>query len=324
MDEVKVLITGANGFVGPYAARALRARFGDRLTIAATSRLSGHDPDLGDIAELDITDRLAVEEAIQRFGPTHVLHLAGVAALKDVVADPPRAWQVHLHGNLTIANAIMEYAPACVLLAVGTGLVYGASARRGEALRETTLLDPTNGYEVTKAAGDLAIGALAFEGLRCIRLRPFNHTGAGQTDSFAAPSFALQIARIEVGLQPAVMRVGNLDAERDFLDVRDVASAYALAVEKAHELPRGVIINIASGVPRPIRDVLDGLIALSRVPVRVELDPSRMRPSDLPHVVGDNSVARELLGWKPNFTFEQTLADLLDYCRGIVTSDARA
>ena len=240
---------------------------------------------------------------------------AGVAALRDVVADPARAWQVHLHGNLTIANAILAHAPACVLLAVGTGLVYGASAKLGEALKETTLLEPTNGYEVTKAAGDLAVGALAYDGLRCVRLRPFNHTGPGQTDSFAAPSFALQIARIEAGLQPAVMRVGNLEAERDFLDVRDVANAYSLAVEKVDQLPRGAIINIASGTPRPIRDVLHGLIALSRVPVTVKLDPSRMRPSDLPRVVGDNSVARELLGWKPSFTFERTLADLLDYYR---------
>ena len=133
------------------------------------------------------------------------------------------------------------------------------------------------------------------------------------------PAFAMQIARIEAGVAPPIIQVGNLDAERDFLDVRDVTAAYALAVREAPNLPPGVILNIASGVPRRIEEILEQLLALSRVKIAVEHDPARLRPSDLPRIIGDATQARRLLGWSPEHRFEETLAAVLEDCRSAVS-----
>jgi GDP-4-dehydro-6-deoxy-D-mannose reductase len=156
---------------------------------------------------------------------------------------------------------------------------------------------------------------MALNGLRVIRFRPFNHTGPGQTDQFVVPAFASQIARIEAGLQSPVLRVGNLDAQRDFLDVRDVVDAYVLAVEKSDDLPTGTILNIASGRPRRIRELLDHLLSLSRRDITVEADPARQRPNDTPVFAGDASRARRMLGWAPRRDIQDTLLEILNACR---------
>jgi GDP-4-dehydro-6-deoxy-D-mannose reductase len=317
---MQVLITGAHGFVGPYVATALRHRFGSELKLFLTSKSAAAGPGPDQIDALDITDGAAVDELIGRLRPDAIVHLAGIAAVTAANADASLAWDVHLHGTLKIADAIMRHCPDCVLAFAGSGQVYGATARSGLPLDEGALLAPGNTYEVTKAATDLALGARATSGLRCIRFRPFNHTGPGQTADFVIPSFALQIARIEKGLQPPVIRVGNLDAERDFLDVRDVAAAYTLAVAKSADLPPGVILNIASGVPRRIGGILRELIALSTVSISVEMDPARLRPSDTPRFVGDATRARTQLGWSPEHPFGDTLLDVLSHCRSAVES----
>src|SRR4029079_10104575 len=141
-------------------------------------------------------------------------------------------------------------------------------------------------YSASKAAADLALGPLIRLGLKCIRLRPFNHTGPGQSEAFVVPAFAMQIAKIEAHLAPPIMRVGNLDAQRDFLDVRDVANAYALVMKNLENLESGTLLNIASGIPRRISDVLASLLAKSQVEISVQQDPTRRRPADLPILVG--------------------------------------
>jgi GDP-4-dehydro-6-deoxy-D-mannose reductase len=146
-------------------------------------------------------------------------------------------------------------------------------------------------------------------------MRPFNHIGVGQSDAFVIPAFATQVARIEAGLAPAVVRVGNLDSERDFLDVRDIANAYALAVPGSASLARDVIFNVASGVPRRIGDILTWLLHQSKVPIAVERDRNRVRPNDLPRIIGDASRIREALEWEPEHNLEETLAEILDDCR---------
>ena len=194
-------------------------------------------------------------------------------------------------------------------------MVYGASAASGLPLDETIVLDPVDEYAVTKAAADLALGALARRGLRCVRMRPFNHTGPGQEEAFVVPSFAMQIARIEQGLQPPVIKVGNLDAERDLVDVRDVAAAYGLAVEKAASVPAGTILNIGAGRAYRVRDILDRLLGMSRLQIKVEQDPERMRPVDLPRIICNASQAHRTLGWAPQYDIDKTLADVLADCR---------
>jgi GDP-4-dehydro-6-deoxy-D-mannose reductase len=205
------------------------------------------------------------------------------------------------------------------LLNVGSGLVYGDSAKPGLPLDETALLAPVDEYAVTKAAADLAIGALTRRGLKSLRFRPFNHFGPGQAETFVIPAFAMQIAKIEAGVAEPIIRVGNLDAERDFLDVRDVVHAYALAVRTADDMQApGTILNIASGTPQRIGDILERLLRQSRVAITVEQDPARLRPSDLPRILGDATRARRTLGWAPVHTFDDTLAAVLDDCRARV------
>lgn len=315
---MRILVTGAGGFVGQHLVATLRQTFADQVDILLTALRSEQHPVLGSIESLDVTDRAAVSETIARFQPTHVVHLAGMAAIPAANEDPKAAWRVHVDGTLNVAWEILEQAPECTLLFAGSGHVYGVSANTGRPLDETALLAPVDDYSVTKAAADLALGALAGRGLRCIRFRPFNHTGPGQSEAFVVPSFAMQIARIEAGLAPPVIRVGNLDAERDFLDVRDVTAAYALAIREARNLPPGVILNVASGAPLRMGDILERLWALSYAEIAIEQDPTRLRPSDLPHIVGNAGLARDLLGWAPKYAFEDTLAAVLADCRARV------
>jgi GDP-4-dehydro-6-deoxy-D-mannose reductase len=311
----RVLVTGALGFVGPYLVEALRRSYENNIEIIATAKKAGQHAMLGPVRAIDVTDRTAVEDAIVGSNPTHVMHLAGIAAPTAVNADPDEAWRVHLQGTLNLARVILKRAPGCWLINVGSALVYGESAKAGRALDENALLAPLDEYSASKAAADLALGPLIRSGLKCIRLRPFNHTGPGQSEAFVVPAFAAQIARIEARLTPPIIRVGNLDAQRDFLDVRDVANAYVLVMKNLERLESGTVLNIASGIPRRISDILASLIARSRVEISVEQDPMRQRPGDLPILVGDASRARRLLHWRPEYSFEDTLTALLNDCR---------
>ncbi|MFL9828630.1 NAD-dependent epimerase/dehydratase family protein [Rhodoplanes sp. SY1] len=317
---MRTLITGAGGFVGPHLCSAIGQAIGPRLELVPTSQAPEQHPKLGPLLGLDITDKCAVVDTIARLKPDCVVHLAGIAAPVAASADWRKAWHVHVEGTLNIAYAIMAHAPQCILIFVGSGQIYGHSARTGAPLDEETLLAPVDNYGVTKAAADLALGALAQRGLRVIRIRPFNHTGAGQTENFFVPSVAMQIARIEAGVQPPIIWVGNLTAERDFLHVADVAEAYSLAIRHAAELPPGTILNIASGLPVSMQAVMDRLIAASRVAITVEQDPARLRASDLPRIVGDASRVRRLLGWKPRRSLDEALSDVLTACRARITA----
>jgi GDP-4-dehydro-6-deoxy-D-mannose reductase len=203
----------------------------------------------------------------------------------------------------------------------GSGEGYGSSANEHLPLREDAVLRPTNEYAVTKAAADLAIGALTASGLRSIRFRPFNHIGPGQIEKYALSSFAAQIARIEFNLQPPVVRVGNLDVERDFLDVRDVADAYVKATMRSEQIPTGSIFNIASGTPRRILDLLNRLVAMSSVSIDVEQDPLRIRSTEIPKIYGDASRAREALDWLPVCDFDETIGSLLSNWRRVIRAE---
>ncbi|MBB5374471.1 GDP-mannose 4,6-dehydratase [Acidocella aromatica] len=296
-----VLVTGAGGFVGRHVCAALTATGAEIIR-----------------SEADITNRDELRAMIGNSQPGCCLHLAAIAAIGVARAEPDRAWAVNLHGTLNVAEAIRDLAPHCRMVFISSADIYGASFRAGMALDEQAPPAPLNTYGATKAAADLALGAMAAEGLSVLRLRPFNHTGPGQSPDFVVPAFARQIARIETGLAPPVIKVGALNPERDFLDVRDVARAYALAIAHAEELPGDTILNIASGTPRRIGDVLATLLALAKVEVHVEEDPARLRPSDIPRAIGDAARARALLGWRPAIPWAQTLADVLNDWRARV------
>ena len=301
---MRIIVTGAAGFVAPYFIRAIREAKPDAEIFACTrlqTEANVGEPEY----TLDITDEEAVSGLVAQVRPTHVMHLAGVSAPLDASADPKAAWATNVCGTMNVARAILQRAPECVLMFAGSGEVYGSSANQHLPLHEDIVLRPTNEYAVTKAAADLAIGSLTSSGLRSIRFRPFNHVGPGQTEKFALSSFAAQIARIELNLQPPIIRVGNLNAERDFLDVRDVADAYVKAVICSDQIPTGSVFNVASGKPLRILDLLNQLINMSRVKVSVQQDPTRVRPIEVPRIYGDASMAKAMLDWSPSFRFQR-------------------
>jgi nucleoside-diphosphate-sugar epimerase len=262
-------------------------------------------------AEADVTNADAIADEIRTVRPDTCVHLAAVSAIAQALRAPKQAWRVNLQGTLNVAQAIRAHAPECALLFASSAEIYGASFRQGQALDESAVPAPLNTYAATKTAADLALGALSAEGLRCIRLRPFNHTGAGQSGAFVVAAFARQIAMIAAGLQPPVMRVGALEPARDFLDVRDVCAAYSACIGKAQGIQPGTILNIASGIPRKIGDVLSAVLRAAGVQAQIEPDPARMRANDIPLACGDASRARALLNWQPQIPWEQTIADVL-------------
>jgi len=196
------------------------------------------------------------------------------------------------------------------VLAPGSAAVYAPS---NEPLGEDAVLAPASPYALSKLAQEeLARRAVEEDGLDVVLTRSFNHTGPRQTAAYAAPSMARQIALIEAGAMEPVIRVGNLEARRDLSDVRDVVRAYAALMESG---VRGVIYNVGSGTSRTIRAVLDALIARSKVPVRIESDPARMRPADVPVLTANCSRLEQATGWQPTISFDQMLDDLLEYWR---------
>jgi GDP-4-dehydro-6-deoxy-D-mannose reductase len=292
----RILVTGAGGFVGQYLLPALRRAFPDAALLT--------DP-------FDVTEPAACDAAVDAARPDAVVHLAAVAAIPAARLDPGHAWQVNLLGTLNVARAVLHRAPGCILLFASSADIYGASFRAGTPLAEDALLAPLNTYGATKAAADLALGAMAAEGLRVIRARPFNHTGPGQSPEFVVAAFAEQVARVAAGLQPPVLRVGALDPLRDFLDVRDVCAAYAACLARADALAPGTVLNLASGQPRRIGDVLAALMAMAGVQAEVATDAGRLRPTDIRVAAGNAALARRLLGWAPAVPWGQTLADVL-------------
>ena len=302
----RILVTGAGGFVGQWALARLSAALPSAELLAA-----GH----GAALALDVTRPEEVDALVRRARPTALIHLAGMSSPVKARAETRAAWDVNLFGTMNLAESVLRHVPEARFINAGSSEIYGASfkAECGAADEETPLA-PLNPYATTKAAADLLLGQMAEAGLSVVRFRPFNHTGPGQSTAFVLPAFAAQIAAAERGACEPVIRVGNLDARRDFLDVRDVVKAYLCAVT-APALPRGAVLNLASGESRRIGDALDALLAMSRVPIRIERDEALMRPSDVGETRGDATRARALLGWHPAIPWEQTLRDILDDCR---------
>ncbi|MBN9509128.1 MAG: GDP-mannose 4,6-dehydratase [Alphaproteobacteria bacterium] len=305
MPRQRILLTGADGFVGRHLLPPLRAAF-PVADLLATGRNA-----VPGLRQLDVTDAAAVDAAIAAWPPTDCIHLAAIAVVPQASRSPELAWRVNLHGTLTLADALVRHAPGCRLLHVSSADVYGRSFAAGTPLDESALPAPMNAYGATKAAADLAIGAMAGERLHAIRLRPFNHTGPAQSAEFVVPAFARQVARIEAGLQPPRLAVGALDPARDFLDVRDVCAAYIACLREAATIPPGTILNIASGIPRRIGGILDDLLAMAGITAEIAVEPGRLRASEIPVACGDATRARGMLGWEPQMAWEDTLAAVL-------------
>ncbi|PZS00762.1 MAG: GDP-mannose 4,6 dehydratase [Candidatus Chloroheliales bacterium] len=321
------LITGASGFVGRYLARHL-LEVSD-WTLALVSRNEAGAVRLADeyarypdrVAALaaDISDAKAVQEALARTCPSYVFHLAAQTSVKDALDDPAATLGNNLFSTLNLLEGTRALAEPPRLLAIGSSEEYGHVRPEDNPVDEHTELRPDNPYGVSKVATDmLALQYVFSYKLPVIRVRAFNHIGPGQSDRFVTASFARQVALIEAGKQEPVIKVGNLSSQRDFTDVRDIVRAYYLAITQSQP---GEVYNLCSEQSTSIQAVLDTLLNFCTVRVRVELDQTRLRPSDVPLIVGNAAKFRQLTGWKPAIGLRQSLADILDYWRAQVRSE---
>lgn len=306
---MRALVTGASGFVGRYLTEALRA---DGWVVFPC----GGPHDGAEMLALDLRDALAIRGALDLSQPDVVFHLAAQTFVPDSLQAPLATYETNVLGTARLAEAIRGYAtdtgkmPRTIL--TSSAEVYGAQPADRFPLDENVAPHPGNPYAASKAAAEaLLIGESKSFKLDVIIARAFNHIGPGQSDRFVVPSFAAQLARIAAGSNDCLM-VGNLDAKRDFLDVRDVVAAYiALATRGV----AGETYNVCSGIARSIRDVLRELIIAAHVPVEVREDPARMRPSDVPIFVGNNAKLRARTGWEPRVAWARSIRDIYEAAR---------
>jgi GDP-4-dehydro-6-deoxy-D-mannose reductase len=312
----RILITGADGFVGRHLTATLAALPDHHEIIAGIYGSKVPEATRNTrYVQLDVTDPDEVRSVISAEKPTHLFHLAGIAAPAEAERQIRKTWAVNLEGTLNLALAVAEMAKQCRFLFCSSSEVYGDSFKSRQPLSEAAPLDPANVYGVSKAAADLMIGQMAKQGLRAIRLRPFNHTGPGQGVSFVVPSFASQIAAVERGEQGPVIKVGSLSGRKDFLDVRDVVNAYVQAILRFDSLPNGCALNIATSNAVSIAELLKILLSLSSKKIAVMEDPARVRKSNVSVASGNADLARNLLGWAPRIEIAATLASVLEFYR---------
>lgn len=318
---MRLLITGINGFVGRYLADHLLAQAGNQLW--GLTRGPGRLPPAlaGRVSELyaNLDDRVALRQALELAQPEVIFHLAGQPFVPESFRDPGATLQTNLLGTLHMIQAIIELQLTPRLVIVGSYEEYGKVDPDDLPINEACPLRPTNPYGVSKAAQSLlATQYHMSHGLATICVRPFTHIGPGQSARFVTAAFARQIARIEHGLQSPLVQVGNLSAQRDFTDVRDVVRAYALLAQHG---TAGQVYNLGSGQAVMVRSILDQLVAASTAKVEVQPNPELMRPVDMPLVLCDPRRLHAATGWVPQIPLSQTLDDILNYWRRTVPQE---
>lgn len=308
---VTVLITGATGFVG----RHLIAELEDQTNWELIGLGRSLSPVGGRARMLacDLMDAELVLRVIERYRPGFIVHLAAQSYVPQAFANPAATLTNNVVGQLNLLEGCRSARLSPIILIVGSAEEYGAIGNTEISIRESQTFRPTNPYAVSKISQDmLGLQYQLSYGMHIVRVRPFNHFGPGQSERFVLSGFARQIAQAELGLVEPVVLTGNLNARRDFLDVRDVVRAYRLALER-QIVPDAY--NIARGEAFRIGDLLSHLVALSETAIETRVDPARMRPSDTPYLVGDASKFQAATGWRPRISIDQTLSDTLSYWR---------
>jgi len=311
----RVLVTGALGFVGDHLCRELLRSghevFGCDLECATAGAGAAGVPFAA--RACDVADAGALAALVSELMPSAVLHLAAQSSASRAFVRPRETFLANALGTQNLFEAVRSHSPEAFVLVVSSGEIYGPQDARGAPATEDTPVVPVSPYALSKAVQDL-LGLQYWKShkIRSVRARPFNHTGPGQTTTFALPNFARQIALAEAGRCEPVIEVGNLEAVRDFLDVRDVVRAYLLLLE--HGTP-GEAYNICSGRPRRIQSLLDALLSMSTTKVTLKRAESRMRQSDISYLVGNSAKLREQTGWEPAYRLEDTLLEILEQWR---------
>ena len=309
-----VLVTGAAGFVGSHLIELLEQ---DATPIVAWLR-PGTEPLVSGTRVIwhavELHDREAVAEAIDAFKPSQVYHLAGVAHVGESWGHIHETFAGNVLGTHHLFDALRRASLKPRVLITSSAFVYHPIDR---AITEQDVIRPNSPYGTSKLAQEMvAVRAWEDDGIPALIARAFNHVGPRQAPSFVASSIARQIAEIEAGRRPARLEMGNLDSERDLMDVRDTVRAYRAMMASATP---GVPYNVCSGRAVPIRDLVELLRSKARVPITIEQDPSRFRPNDTPLVLGDHSRLTADTGWSPQIRVDQTVTDLLDYWRSAIT-----
>lgn len=312
----KVLITGATGFVGTHLTEHLSTY--NELELFGTSLTSQDNINSKiQIEKIDLKNAQEVADLVNKIKPDQVYHLAAFTSPGDSFGNPTSVVLGNIEIQMNLLNAIKNTdIPDSRILVVTSGEVYGMVSAGELPLAEKSALRPVNPYAVSKVAQDF-LGlqySLSYK-MDIVRVRPFNHTGPGQSPSFVIPAFAKQIAEIEKGQKEPVIRVGNLAAKRDFTDVRDIIRGYVMLMEKGIA---SEVYNIGSGKSYSISEMLNKLLSMSQKEIKVEEDQSRMRPIDVADIYCDYSKLNSLTDWKPEIGIEKTLQDTLDYWRSVV------
>lgn len=309
MHAETILVTGGTGFVGKHLTDHLLRSNQEIHVTAHRSAPKSHQSVV--VHSLDLSDRAATQALFARVKPTQVYHLASIAAVGSSYAQAESILTQNIKMHLAVLDALVAEVPEARLLHVSSAEVYGTSKPEELPISEDHPLRPVNPYGVSKAAQDLLTSAYAQSfGLNAVRVRPFNHIGAGQSPDFALPAFAKQLVAIERGAEP-ILNVGNLHAMRDFTDVSDIVVAYELLMRDG---VAGEVYNVGSGIGISMQEVLNQMIAILDVPVDIQVDPDRLRPLDIPVMVANNAKIRSL-GWQPVVALEESLRRIIEYWR---------
>ena len=320
----KVLITGITGFAGSHLADHLLDEggyevFGLRRWRSRTENVT-HLAGRVTFVEGDITDPRRMRDVVAEVSPDLVFHLAAQSFVPTSWQEPDATLTTNIRGQLNLFEALRGLDKPCRVQIAGSSEEYGLVLPEETPITEDNPLRPLSPYAVSKVTQDmLAWQYYRSYGLDVVRTRGFNHTGPRRGEVFVVSNFARQIALIEAGRQEPVIRTGNLDATRDFTDVRDMVRGYRLALEKG---VKGEVYNLCSGRDIRIGDMLDRLVALASVQIRVEQDPARMRPSDVMVLLGSAARFHAATDWEPAIPFEQTLSDTLDFWRARVAVES--
>ncbi|HXK11147.1 MAG TPA: GDP-mannose 4,6-dehydratase [Vicinamibacteria bacterium] len=310
---MRLLVTGAAGFVGGHLVEYLRVdepQVEVHGVVLPQGAVSWRGSAGARVLEADLDDPAAAAAVVEEVRPDGIVHLAGQSSVHQSWLDPGGTLRTNVLGLVHLLDAARRLSLCPAVLVVGSAEEYGPVGPEEIPIREDAPLRPASPYAVSKVA-QAALARLygPAGGMRIVLTRTFHHTGPGRGEAFAESSFARQIAEIEAGRHRPVLEVGNLGAVRDFTDVRDVVRAYWRLLEKGEA---GETYNVCSGRGRPIRQVLEMLLAASAARVEVRVDPARLRPSDVPVQVGDPSRLRAATGWEPRIPLERTLSNLLD------------
>lgn len=318
---MRVLITGADGFVARHLIAHLREQNpSDEITALVWDKSPqeawpSESPGLR-VVPIELRDAEQVRTIIKETRPAVIYHLAAASSVQQSWENPTLIFQTNIFGQLHLLEASRALTQAPRVIIASSGEIYGREGHGGQPIAESAPLRPRSPYALSKATQDLQARQYhEVFGMPTIRLRLFNHTGPGRPSNFVSSDFARQIAEIEAGIRPPVMRVGDLSVARDFSDVRDVARAWRLAADSGEP---GEAYNVCSGRATRIGELLEILLDLSEVKIGVEVDPERLRPGEIPVILGDPTRFKEATGWEPTIPLEQTLSDLLNYWREVL------